>query len=222
MIWTGRVLGQPASTVIFSARGDLLIANMATQPQARDAGTTRSGSWGAATCCATSIPRSFGRKVIPSFRSPCRNRGRRPARRIRPTRSTCSCSYTPKAQSQAGGAKAMKDGDPGLTSRRRTCPTSRAGGPPAAPARRRGGSGSTTESRTRNRPEHLQEAGRPAGGSPRRRDAVGADLVVLIAEYTKQEIDDTSCGNSFLMETPRTLSKAPPSPSCLAAAPTGR
>jgi len=31
-IWTGRVLGQEASTVIFSIRGDLLIGNIATQP----------------------------------------------------------------------------------------------------------------------------------------------------------------------------------------------
>ncbi len=32
MIWSGRVAGQEASTVLFSTRGDILAANIATQP----------------------------------------------------------------------------------------------------------------------------------------------------------------------------------------------
>ena len=207
-IWTGRVLGQEASTVIFSIRGDLLIGNVATQPMPdRPAEYYEIRFLGPDHVLRRIDPSKLHAEGNPVPSGPLEE----------PRTSTCSTDppgeidvlvlFTQKAQQRAGGAKAMKESDPGLHRGGESVLRAEPGGPAAAQARGRGGGATHGRGaiqgvrKSRDGPEPAQEARRQLAGAHARRDAVGADLVVLIAEYTQQEIDDTSCGNAFLMET---------------------
>ena len=208
-IWTGRVLGQEASTVIFSIRGDLLIGNVATQPMPdRPAEYYEIRFLG---------PDHVLRRIDPSKLHAEGNPV--PSGTLEePRTSTCSTDppgeidvlvlFTQKAQQRAGGAKAMKETiqvyieEANLSfEQSRVVPLRlRLVGAEEAPRTdgepfKESGSPATDLSQ-------LKRPGGQLAGAHARRDAVGADLVVLIAEYTQQEIDDTSCGNAFLMETP--------------------
>ncbi len=206
-IWTGRVVEQEASTVIFSMRGDLLIGNVATQPM-RD----RPAEYYQIRFLGPDhVLRRIDPSKLPADGNPV------PSGALNaPQTSTCTTDppgeidvlvfFTKKAREKANGAKAMKEAireyieEANLSFEQSLVPLRlRLVSAEEAPLKegvpfKESGHPATDLSK-------LKRPGGDLAGVHARRDAVGADLVVLIAEYTREQTDETSCGNAFLMET---------------------
>ena len=109
VIWSGRIAGQPASTVIFSSSKNMLIAKVTTQPTAEKSADyypiqpLESGS----TSFSKSTRRGFGRKTLLSFPRRCSSSRPEPARTIPPTPSTSSSS-TRRRRAERPAARRMK------------------------------------------------------------------------------------------------------------------
>lgn len=203
VIWSGRVAGQPVSTVIFSAGKEVLIANIATQPTKElDADYYQIRFLGQ----GVHVLRQIDPSKLPSEGAPTV-----PAL-LRGPPTTCSdpantidvlVVYTPKARDAAGGPVAMKD---------------------AANVYVKEANMSYAQSElevdlklnlvdTKVAAEDYVEAGHPKkdlnllqrkdgklGEVQDMRDDAAADIVVLIVEYSKKKTDETTCGNAFVME----------------------
>jgi len=202
VIWSGRVAGQPASTVLFSTRGDILAANIATQP-------TREGPAEFFEIRFVG-PDHVLRRIDPSK---LRSEGNPiPSGALNePETATCTSDpgdeidvlvlFTPKASKRGGGADAMRESihvymaEANLANTQSLVSTRfRLVGAEEMAYEESGHPANDLSS--------LQRSGGALADAHSRRDTLGADVVVLIVDYTQEQIDATTCGNAFLMETP--------------------
>ena len=201
VIWAGRVAGQPASTVLFSTRGDILAANIATQPtRERPAEFFEIRFVG---------PDHVLRRIDPSR---LRSEGNPIPSGVLNQPQTASCTsdpgneidvlvlFTPKASKRAAGAEAMQESiglymeEANLANTQSLVSTRfRLVGAEEIPYEESG--------HPANDLSRLRTPGGELEDAHSRRDALGADVVVLIVDYTQAQIDATSCGNASLMET---------------------
>jgi Metallo-peptidase family M12B Reprolysin-like len=201
VIWSGRVNGQPASTVIFSAGRDVLIANIATQPtKERNADHFQIRLLGGGLHVFRRIdPSKLAREGAPSIPEPPGDEA--------PTCSTDPAGsidvlvvYTPKARNAAGGTEAMKEAiEVYVEESNLSFAQSR-----VQQQLRLVGTKEVNYEESDHPKSDLNSLKRPGGELDEvqaLRDAAGADVVVLIVEYSKRKTDETSCGNAFIMET---------------------
>jgi Metallo-peptidase family M12B Reprolysin-like len=202
VLWTGRVRNEPASNVLFSARPGVLIANISTQPT-----RTRNARH------FEIRPIAEGRHVLREF-DPSKMAAELDPDAPEPLEAapvqTCTTDpaspidvlvlFTPKAAGALTGATSMRDqsevyvdqanlsyADSGIEQRLRLVR--------AEEIEYRESGDLDTDLQT------LRKPGGAMPGAHERRDAVGADLVVLIVEYPKRKTDEIGCGKASIMET---------------------
>lgn len=202
VIWSGRVEGQPASTVIFSVGRDVLVANIATQPtKERDADYYQIRFLGGGTHVLRQIdPSKLAREGTPSVPEALDSEPQPTCSTDPPGTIDVLVVYTRKAREAAGGEEAMKEAIEVYVEESNT---SYAQSGVELNLRLVGTKEVDYEESDHPRSD-LNALKRPGGELDEvrgLRDAAGADLVVLIVEYSKRDTDRTSCGNAFVMET---------------------
>jgi hypothetical protein len=202
VIWSGRVRGQPASTVLFSTSREVLAATIATEPvEGRDARQFEIRFLGE----GRHVLREVDPSTLPSERNPVI-----PELVQREPQATCSADpansidvlvlFTPRASARANGPEAMRQSielyveeanlsyeQSGITQRLRLVRASE-----------------MDYAESDDLDTDLQSLKKPGGqmaGVHEIRDTVGADLVALIVDYSKRKTDEIGCGQAFMMET---------------------
>jgi hypothetical protein len=203
VVWSGRVSGQPASTVIFTASRDAMAANISTQP-------TRTRRARHFEIRFLGDGRHVLREVDPSTLAAEQPPDLPDAEAAAPA-LTCSTDpedtidvmvlFTQKARQKANGPDAMRVAietyveeanlsyaQSGIAQRLRLVRTDEV---------------DYDESQSNDLRSDLMSLKKPGGQMPgvhALRDTVGADLVALIVEYSKTRTDSIGCGQAFIME----------------------
>jgi hypothetical protein len=202
VIWTGRVRGQPASTVLFSASRDLLVANISTQPNRdRDARHFEIRPVGE----RRHVLREIDPSKLPEERDPLT-----PEPVQQESQRTCSTDpddsidvlvfFTPRTSGKVNGPEGMRlaievyveqanmsYAQSGVEQRLRLV-----GAEEVA---------YTESDKLQTDLESLKDPGGEMPDVHERRDTLGADLVALMVEYSDQKTDEIGCGQAFVMKS---------------------
>ena len=201
VIWSGRVAGQPASIVVFSASRKVLFANIATQPtREKDAEFYQIRFLGGGLHVLRQIDPSRlppeGRPINPEFlegESP-RTCSTDPASRI-----DVLVLFTKEAARKASGPEAMQEAIKGYV--RETNESYERSG--IMQQLRLVGTKEVDYDESGSLPGDLQALKLQGGAldiAHGLRNDTGADLVALIVEYTKTRTDSIGCGQAFVMK----------------------
>jgi hypothetical protein len=201
IVWSGRVRGQPASEVVFTASRDAMAANISTQPM-------RSKPARHFLIRSLGDGRHVLREIDPSMLAAEQPPAPPDVEAEHPA-ATCSTDpantidvmvlFTQKARKKANGPDAMRVAIESYVEEANLSYSQSGIGQQLRLVRTE----EVEYSESDDLRSDLTSLKKPGGAMPGvrdLRDAVGADLVALIVEYSKTKTDSIGCGQAFIME----------------------